>query len=359
MAAKYELRIEPIDESHIAAYARLAVDEFGPGMAVAQPAHLRWKFLANPAGPSTGIHLYSEGELVGRYIFWPRYFTHAGKSYRAAVALDTLIDRRHRRLNVLMQLLSGIKQVSGFDLLLSIAPNEAGWQVSKKFAAIPECFELDVAVAPIGPGRILHARGTLSWVAAAVIDWPWRTLLRPVCAISGRFGRYRVTDQWPTQSALEALFDSAVVAGTLTGKRTADFVDWRFRQSPIFKYEVWFLYHGADLVGYLASRRTRYEAYDCRFLVDAFGRPDLTRRDWAAALGPLLAREAAAGAEMSMLLGTADRGSLSTVLMPPFLRVPSRFLPRRMTVFGKWLSDPGPDLTRENVYLTLADYDVA
>lgn len=358
MAAKYELRIEPVGEAHIDPYVRLATEEFGSAMAVAQASHLRWKFLGNPAGPATGLHLYSEGELVGRYICWPRHFRLGQKTYRAAIALDTLIARSHRRLSVLLQLLSGLKRVSGFDLLLSIAPNEAGWQVSKKFAAIPECFDLDVAVAPLGPAAILHARGTLpSRGLAKAIDWPWRTLLAPITSLGGRFGRYTASDRWPGRSDVDALF-AAGSDGRMTGDRSYDFLDWRFRQSPHFKYELQFLYDGRDLVGYLATRRANYDSYDCRFIVDAFGLPSLTRSDWSAAVRPLLAREARGGADMSMLLGTADCGSLSAVLMPPFMRVPARFVPRRMTVFGKWLSEPGPALDQESLYLTLADYDV-
>jgi hypothetical protein len=360
VAAKYEVRIEAIDESHIAPYARLSANEFGDDALVANPSHLRWKFLDNPAGPSAGVHLYSEGELVGRYVLLPRLFTSGGNVHRAAISVDVLIDSRHRRLDVLMRLLSALKRLSDFDLLLTITPNAAGWQVAKRFAALPECFDFDVAAAPIGPAEILHARGTLPWRGLArAADWPWRGITAAITAFGGLFGRFRVTEQWPTRPALDALLAAAASDRLLVGDRSYDFLDWRFRRAPSFKYDVQFLYRGNDLVGYLASRRTRYEAYDCRFLVDAFGLPDLTRRDWAGALGPLLSREARSGAAMAMMFTSPDCGSMSALMMPPFLRVPSRFLPRRMTVFGRWLQSPGPALDQQSLYLTLADYDVA
>jgi hypothetical protein len=61
---------------------------------------------------------------------------------------------------------------------------------------------------------------------------------------------------------------------------------------------------------------------------------------------------------MVMLLGNTECGSLASLNAIPFLKVPSRFLPRRPTVFAQWVTAPGFEIRRDNFYCALGDNDV-
>src|SRR5262245_55622438 len=58
-----EVRTEPVREGILEAYAALSAAEYGADAPVADPAHLRWKFLENPQGEAIGIHLFEDGLL--------------------------------------------------------------------------------------------------------------------------------------------------------------------------------------------------------------------------------------------------------------------------------------------------------
>ena len=59
-----------------------------------------------------------------------------------------------------------------------------------------------------------------------------------------------------------------------------------------------------------------------------------------------------------MLLGNAACAPLATLSHFPFLRVPARYVPQRMAVFGEWWSTQRFDLAPGTLALTLADCDM-
>jgi hypothetical protein len=357
MKPKYDLRVEPVNESHIAPYAELSTIEFGPDAPMSRPDHLRWKFLANPAGPSMGSHLYSDGRLVGRIVGWPRLLAHDGTDYRAGMGTDLLIHQDHRQPASLVQLFKGNQQFD-FDLWLSVAPNAIGWQLSKKYGRMPEVFDLDVAVLPLKPLDILRTRRSgVPRVVAKAIDGGWRWTLAALASVNWCGSRCSISDQWPEPTALGAF--AGIGRDFVVGKRDYAFLDWRFRQGPVFKADVSFLYRGDSLVGYLAIRRMDYLGLDCSFVVDAFGLPELTPRDWGAAIRSLISREARNGSQMIAVIGNGSCPLLSPLVRLPFIRIPRSRLPRRLTVFAR--PRPGLDLKPDdrNFHMTLADYDVA
>lgn len=355
MKTKYDLRIEPVTEAHIPPYVEMSTAEFGPDAAMSNPDHLRWKFLANPAGESLGAHLYCDGRMVGRHVSWPRRFVHAGKTYRGGIAIDLLIDRDHRQPATMVQILrSGM--VDHYELWFSVAPNAIGWQLSKRFGVLTELFDLDVAVLPLKPTDILRTRRpAIPRAAATVLDGLWRGSLAALASVNWCASPCRVSAEWPEPAALAAL--AATRRDSVVGERNQEFLDWRFRQGPLFKADVAFLHRKGALVGYLATRRTEYLGFDCVFIVDAFGAPDLTSRDWGAAIRSLISREARSGAQMIGLIGNGAGTELSPLLRLPFIKVPRRLLPRRLTVFGK--SKVEVPLGKDRFHMTLADYDVA
>lgn len=201
-----ELRVERIGDDHIEPYARLSRAEYGDEAAVSQVSHLRWKFIENPQGPSMGIHLYRQGELVARMVALTRQFVHRQKCYKAAHIVDFLVHPNERGMASLLQLVVGLKRLSGFDFLLITAPNAAGATVWEKFLKMQGSFDLDVAVAPLRPAAALESTGKFrSGPFAPILDWPWRLFIGATTWLGSRLGDAQIETKWPQASELEQM----------------------------------------------------------------------------------------------------------------------------------------------------------
>jgi hypothetical protein len=353
-----ELRIEQIGDEHIEPYKHLSRAEYGDAAAISQASHLRWKFIENPQGPSVGIHLYQDGELVARMAALTRQFLHREKVYKAAHIVDFLVHPKARGMDSLFQLVAGLKQLSGFDFLLMLAPNPAGTAVWEKLLRMRGNFDLDVAVAPLRPAALLQSAGKLRTRAfAPLLDWPWRLLLGVASGLVGCLNHVRVETDWPEATEIERMLSSDL-GDRAVGLRSAEYLEWRYRRSPVFRYKVFFLRVRGELSGYFVTRRTIYDGMDCLFVVDAFGRPQLMPASWRVASLTEISQASKDGAEMAMIIGNTEWGSLSAVNGIPFLTVPPRFLPHKTTVYAQWLTPQGFDIRRDSFFVALGDCDV-
>ena len=341
-----ELRIEQVGDEHIEPYMRLSRSEYGDAAAVSQCEHLRWKFIDNPQGPSIGIHLYKDGELIGRMVALTRKFLYRGEVFKAAHIVDFLVHPQDRGMSSLFQLATGLKRLSGFDFLLIMAPNPAGAAVWEQFLKMRGYFDLSVAVAPLRPGALLHSMGKIrSTVLASVIDLPWQLLSGAAFRMSGLFNHIRIETAWPRPEEFERMFASDW-EDRVIGLRSAEFLDWRYHRSHVFRYNVYFLREDGELRGYFVTRRTVYDGIDCLFVVDAFGRSNLRTSAWRAASIAGIRQAGDTSPEIAMILGNTGWGPLAAVESLPFLKVPARRLPRKTTVYAEWITEPRFEMRR-------------
>ena len=353
-----QLRIEQVGDEHIEPYRHLSTVEYGSAAPVSQANHLRWKFLENPQGPSVGIHLYRNGELVARMVALTRQFLHRGKIYRAAHIVDFLVHPRERGMASLLQLGRGLKQLSGFDFFIILAPNPAGAEVWEKFVKMQGYFDLDIAVAPLRPASLLESAGKFrSGVFAPVLDRPWHFFLRTLSGMGNSTGNIEIDEEWPQQSELDEL-QASNSGEQIVGLRSGEYLEWRYKRSPVFQYKALFLRNAGKLIGYIVTRRHVYDGIDCLFIVDAFGRQEVAPSSWGAALQFCAARFFGDNAEMAMIFGNTRIGPISSLKRLPFLTVPPRLLPRKTTLYAQWITSPGFEITQETFYVALGDSDV-
>jgi hypothetical protein len=353
-----QLRIEQVADKHIEPYRRLSAVELGDTAAVSQANHLRWKFIENPQGPSVGIHLYRNDELIGRMVALTRQFLHRGKIYRAAHIVDFLVHPKERGMASLLQLGRGLKQISGFDFFLILAPNAAGAEVWEKFVKMRGYFDLDVAVAPLRPASLLESAGKFrSSPFARALDRPWQFFWGTISRMRGSIGNIEIDTEWPPQKELDEL-QASNSGEQIVGLRSGEYLEWRYKKSPVFRYSALFLRNAGKLSGYLVTRRHVYDGIDCLFVVDAFGRPEVAPSYWGAALRLCAAQLFRDGAEMAMIFGNTEIGPISSLKRLPFLTVPPRFLPRKTKLYAQWITSPEFEIRRENFYVALGDSDV-
>jgi hypothetical protein len=353
-----ELRVERFGEEHIEPYVRLSRAEYGDHAAVSQENHLRWKFMENPQGPSVGIHLYRAAQLVGRLVAMPRDFLYRGRTYKAAYMADLVVEREHRGMLPLLQLMQGLKQLSGFDFI-AVTPNPAGAEVWEKFAKMPAHFDLGVAALPLCPARVADTSGKLKiGRLAPLVDWPVNSLIRWCGGLGSLFVDGELEAHWPDAVELDSLFATVEGEDMATGRRDSAFLEWRFRRSPVFRYSTLFLRDRGKLAGYVVTRQSEYGGYRCNFIVDAFGRPDLTARLWRALRLQTIRDSAREGVEMAMAIGNLKCGALANLARTPLFTIPARFLPRLMKLYAQWLTHSDFSFQPEALTLSLGDCDI-
>jgi hypothetical protein len=177
--------------------------------------------------------------------------------------------------------------------------------------------------------------------------------LRPFAARDLRLER-----AWPSPAELDELFMNPPAAPA-AGVRDRDFLEWRFARSPVFRYDVRFVYKAGRLAGYVASRRTVYGGYDTAFVVDAFGSPLLDARDWSEVAWRLMGEQLRAdGPALLMIVANLTAGPLAALARAPFIRVPKGRLPQPAPVFAQWWSAPRFAFAADSLALSLADCDM-
>jgi len=192
---------------------------------------------------------------------------------------------------------------------------------------------------------------------APLVDLPWKFFAGAACWLAELPSDVQVDQQWPEASELDNML-SYDWGDRVVGLRTAEYLEWRYRRSPVFHYNAIFLRRKGELCGYLMSRRTAYDGIDCFFVVDAFGLPTISPGSWRFASRKQLALLQAPGPEMSIILGNTEWGSLAAMSRLPFMKVPPRFLPRKTTVYADWVSQPRFEIRKDNFYVALGDGDV-
>jgi hypothetical protein len=280
------------------------------------------------------------------------------KLYKAAHMMDFLVHPKERGIESLLQLVDGLKQLSGFDFLLIMAPNPAGAAVWDKLVKMPRCFDLDLAVAPLRPAALLQSAGKFrSGALAPLLDWPWLQVVGGAAWLRGCLSHIEIETDWPKPAEFERML-SGDWGDRVVGLRSAEYLEWRYRRSPVFRYKVFFMREKGLLCGYFVTRRAIHDGIDCLFIVDAFGLPQLTSASWQAVSLAEISQASTDGAEMAMILGSTEWGALSKVSKVPFLTVPPRFLPRNTKVYAQWVTPQGFEIRRDNFYVTLGDSDV-
>jgi GNAT superfamily N-acetyltransferase len=350
------LLAETITEAHIAPYAQLSKANYGD-VAVADPEHLRWKFLRNPQGAARGVHLLEDGQLIGRLVAMPRQFAIAGRPYRLAYMVDLLIHPDHRGIGTLAKLMRMLPQLlKGFDAY-AVTPNAQGIVVWETFAKLRPRFDLGVSVVPLRPAQ-LAARAFFSKASALApgIDLPWRLMSQGAASLA-LSRSITLDDSWPGNVELDGMLESQE-AGFAAGVRDRAFLEWRFKNSPLFRYDIAFIRQDGRLAGYIVTRRTTYEGYDVSFVVDAAG-AGLDAKHWAACARRLLQRSAGAtGPEMLLLLGNEKCGPLQHLARTPFVPIPKRYLPQAVPLFAEWTQHGGDPFTAGSLQFSLADCDM-
>lgn len=358
-SAVVELTRSDVDDELVGAFARLSVAEYGPDSAVADPAHLRWKFLGDPAGTAYADTLTETGEggrsVVGRIVYEPRLMRSVAGERHAVNPIDLLIHPEHRSPRAFLQLMRGLRDHDGVDLVY-LSPNDLSGPLYERVLKFAEVGSFLLTGTPLRPDRVLGDR-LPRWLGPPVRvgGAAWRALLRAATSRPRR--AVDVSDRLPTPDELDRLAATVAEGETWVGSRDHAFHAWRFHEGPRFEYRVRYARVRGELVGYLAARMTEFEGLRTCVAVDCVVSGPDDSNVARALLADMLRWAIIERADLIAALTYGESHVTRSLRRFPMLRVPRRLRPQQASVLAEWTGgrsgEPAPDLS-----LTLADMDV-
>jgi hypothetical protein len=349
-----------VDDDLVVDLARLSVVEYGTDAPVSDAAHLEWKFLRDPAGTAYADSLIERNgsgapEVVGRIVYEPRVMRSASGERRAVNPIDLLIHHEHRSPRAFLQLMQGLREHEGVDLVY-LSPNDTSAPLYERVLKFTEVGGFVLTGTPLRPEHVLAER-LPRWLrpVLAVGGAAWRATNRVAMAGAGR--GIVLSDDLPAAEELDRLADTVTDESRWVGTRDHRFHTWRFHDGPRFRYRVRYARVGGELAGYVAARLADFEGLRACVIVDCITSGPREHRIARALLADTFRWATDERADLLAALSFGD-GRLTRALRRfPLLRVPRRFVPQQAPVLAEWTGQESVDV-RPELSLTLADMDV-
>lgn len=227
----------------------------------------RWKYFDSPHGQSTTLLAEGpNGEPAGAYSYVYRRFTWRGQPVEIAQASDAMVHPSFRKRGIF----------TGLDDLCAEAAGRRG---------VPACFAtagrqshhgfLKNGWREIGPYRtwiaLFDTRRSLArrFGGAAALLSP---LVGPALALAGKkpksdLGAHRATPIARFDARVTALFDATKSRLPVVGVRDADWLNWRYVDTPTRKHRAFGITRGDAFVGYVVTE----DGADNGYVVDLLG----------------------------------------------------------------------------------------
>ena len=211
---------------------------FLPGDNPPQREKLDWYYRNNPAGAGTVLFLSYKPEQrnVGVVCLSPREFVVAGERAMGSVFGDFAVEPEHRSLGPALKFQKDFLQYARerSDFIFGF-PNPLSGKV-RSFGGHKLGYSLDIYVLPLDFTAYLKSRlpGVLATLSGGALNLVSRSFY--ALRASFRRGGHRVVDYTP--EFMNGLWQSLVTGGSQIGRRDAQFVDWRIKNSPNHTYDL-------------------------------------------------------------------------------------------------------------------------
>lgn len=289
----------------------------------------------------------------------PRAFrTHAGTTCHAGLVVDVLLAPEQRSALAFTSLVRAQSKVPGFDLLVHTS-NAVSDPLYRKLLRYPVAFELQAYGLPIRARRLAERVAGRSLPSAVeVLSAPWRWSLTGLSAAGRSSAGLALTEGGPADDELSSILQRFRALAGPHFERSARFLDWRFRQGPVFKGNVSTLRFRDEIRGVLAWRMVELIGLDFLVVMDIVLAAPLTATERAALVVDLARLASQEGADLLFLMVNPANPLLSAFAKPPMIPISSARLPHPTPIFMlprrddlNWLRE------HASTYMTLADID--
>ena len=321
----------------------------------------RWHYEANPAGEtlSTFARDRQGGGLVGQFGVVPLRFSVDGEDCTAGLALNVVTDAALRGQGIFAGLGRAANErmaEAGISFAFAL-PNANSFPGFLRHLGYQDIGDVPLLARPVNVHRLVAKRLPLpgAGAVAALLSRPFTKDLPATLPEAAAIEIARV-DRFDAR--FDALWQRVRGRQRVMAVRDATFLNWRFRDVPLRRYECFAAIEregeggGEEVAGYIVLRRDQIAGLDAGLVVDfVAANADAGTRLIAHALVHFHDQDLDLLAGL-MLPHTAEYGLLRRV---GFWPLPRPLLPQRFRVVAR----DGPAVRNlDNWFLTMGDYDV-
>ncbi len=356
------IRASVLTPDDIPAHVALAATTY-PGEPPADPDHLRWKHLQNPAGPSIAItldHPATQGAMGGHVFLQRRRWVRPdGTQCDAGLVTDLVLAPDARDARSFIALMRAARTPTGVDLVIHTA-NETSETLYRRLLRYPVACELQAYGAPTGhfrvagDGRLGDRLKGLSVATAGVV---MGRLARVAAPVLRRLAQVSLSTVPPSDAVADTTLAAFGRAAGAHLRRDRSFIAWRFG-SRADHSEVYWVTLRDGTRGYMALSPVVVGGMSALAVQDvAIPRPPRPLEGVALRTTVLaIASRAHAGVALGLWNPAAPLSRWMTGL--PFVTIPVDLLPHGSPIFLATASDaPDASAGGATAFLALADLD--
>jgi hypothetical protein len=351
------ISIEPFTTEAIAAYSELSRTTYTEA-AVLDYAHIRWKHLDGPCGPSIAINLRDGQKLVGRALMQLRDFQiNDSKVVRAGVIFDLMLAPGYRGAQQFLALIRAQWTIDKVDLVLHTS-NATSDPLYRMLLRYPIAYRMEAFGLPVRMKRILRKLLGRTVPGIDLLTSPWRWALRIASSLGRAVTGIRFETGMPSEQEIQSVIQRfRQVAGPHLHRDRA-FLEWRFEDATLFKATIETVVRAKRVCGYVVWRKIELEGIEFLVLMDFVLDASLTSLQRLAVRLELVRRACDEDADILFVMANLKNKLAAQVCALPLVPIPERFLPHTTPIFVHpkreefaWLRQ------HEEMFLTLGDLD--
>lgn len=353
------------EEGDKAAVLAINRAEYGD-VALSHEAYFDWVYAKNPMGPPI-IPVARErdtGRVVGFAMFIPVRVSWAGEERRALIGYNMVVDPAYRRQGIQTKVTAMGPELGGKRgyHFFYVFPNptsllgliKLGFHVVSQIPLVIRPLDIAALTESHVSKPLLRWGVSLGWKVAGSTIWrEWRP--------SQNHLSLSIVEDTEFDDSYDHFWEQVKTKNELMLIRDRAFLQWRFHDIPIRRYEVLSARQGTEIVGYVVLRRADIRGTMAGLIADFLVLPG--RRGDQAGLRLLheaLQRFKQAELPLSGGLMLPHTHEYAIMRRVGYLRAPQRLAPQPFHLVLKSISSGTPPsvLTRpEAWYMSIADHD--
>jgi hypothetical protein len=352
-----KISVRTFSETDLNGYLELSQLEYGVTIS-SDAEHIRWKHLNSEFGASLYVNLAENQRVIGRALIQPRNLRTSLRTYKLGQVMDLLIDKAHRTTPAnFINLTKACGNIEDCDLVFHTS-NERSFPLYRKLFRFSNPFTLKAYGFPV---RFASIFSSFSGRRINVIDLftaPFRWLLLAMSYAVNSVARLDITENSMSDDEIETLCAKCLGQSVSHLTRSNAFLNWRFRDTPIWPAMISRVDRKGYLLGYVVTRKVVLEGQSHFVLMDFILDPSisycasLSLRLW------LIRKAILSRSDVFFTMANPFSNIASKCIGFPFINIPEKLLPHATPIFMRACTSDSEKLELDrSIHLTLADLD--
>ncbi|MDC1227851.1 hypothetical protein N8Z34_02595 [Oceanospirillaceae bacterium] len=352
-----KLSVRNFSETDLNGYLELSQLEYGVTVS-SDPEHIRWKHLNSEFGASLYVNLAETERVIGRALIHPRNLRTSLRNYKLGQVMDLLIDKAHRTTPAnFINLTKACGNIEDFDLVFHTS-NERSFPLYSKLFRFPNPFSLNSYGFPVRLAGIFSLFIGRRINVIDVFTAPFRWFLLAMSYAVNFVVRLEITENLMSDDEIETLCAKCLRKSGSHLTRSNAFLNWRFRDAPIWPAMISRVDRKGHFLGYVVTRKVVLDGQSHFVLMDFILDPTVpycasfSLRLW------LIRKAILSCSDVFFTMANPFSNIASKCIGFPFINIPEKLLPHATPIFMRARTNDSDQMeSDQSIHLTLADLD--